>query len=163
MKICNLRNGNMSLSVGTRDLRFLGDFFCKSSVFFCFSVFCFCFFFSMIRMKSNPLVSGFSLTSLMSLLITLSVNYFCRFQPCKGIMWHQNRSEMWSNAKIQKWQILIVEFTSFDSFISECSIWSRKFWSILRSSLQSWDIRFFRGDLRVFDCFGNTHWEAQIC
>ena len=31
----------------------------------------------------------------------------------------QNRSEMWSNAKIQ---IFCVVFTSFDSFISECSI-----------------------------------------
>ena len=54
-------------------------------------------------------------------------------------------------------------FASFDSFISECSIWSRKFWSIFRSSLQSWDLRFFRGDLHVFDFFGNTHKEAQAC
>ena len=52
-------------------------------------------------------------------------------------------------------------FTSFDSFISESSIWLRKFWSIFRSSLQPWDLRFFRGDLRVFDFFGNTHREAQ--
>ena len=47
-------------------------------------------------------------------------------------------------------------FTSFDSFISECSIWSRK------SLLEFWDLRFFRGDLRVFDFFGNTHREAHI-
>ena len=56
-----------------------------------------------------------------------------------------------------------VVFTSFDSFISECSIWSRKFWSIFRSSLQSWDLRFFRGDLRVFDFFGKTHRESHSC
>jgi len=72
----------------------------------------------------------------------------------------QNRSEIWSNAKIQKLQIFSVVFTSFDSFISECSIWSREFRSIFRSSLQSWDLRFFRGDLRVFDFFGNTHRET---
>ena len=45
----------------------------------------------------------------------------------------QNRSEMWSNAKIQKLQIFSVVFTSFDSFISECSIFA----SILRSSFLS--------------------------
>ncbi len=37
-------------------------------------------------------------------------------------------SEMWSNAKIQKLQIF--SFYELDSFISECSIWSREFWSI---------------------------------
>ena len=45
---------------------------------------------NMIRMKSNPMVSGLSLTSLMSLMITFSVDYFCHFLPCNGdngIMW----------------------------------------------------------------------------
>ena len=33
----------------------------------------------------EPLVSGFSLTSLMSLMITLSVDNFCHFQPCNPL------------------------------------------------------------------------------
>ena len=50
----------------------------------------------------------------------------------------QNRSEMWSNANIQKLQIFFVVLTSFSSFISECSISSREFWSItdLRFNLE---------------------------
>ena len=67
----------------------------------------------MIRMKSSPLVSGFSLTSLMSLLIHYQWTIFvvfnlvmasCGFAAatvnhCLHLC--QNRSEMWSNAKIQ--------------------------------------------------------------
>ena len=90
---------SFSPSMGTHGLRFLRDFFanllffqedlpffCFVLVFFVLFLF-FIFIIFMIRMKSSPLVSGFSLTSLMSLLITLSVDYFCRFQPCNGIMW----------------------------------------------------------------------------
>ena len=41
----------------------------------------------------------------------------------------QKRSEMWSNGKNQKLQMFSVVFTSFDSFIYECSICSRELWS----------------------------------
>ena len=74
--------------------------------------------------------------------VAVTVTYCC-----------QNRSEMWSNAKIQKLQIFYVIFTSFDSFISECSITDLRF---------NFEIFvFFRGDLRVFDFFENTHREVH--
>ena len=59
------------------------------------------------------------LTSLISLMMTLPVEYFCRFQLVIGYMWFRgsdinlllsNRSEMWSNAKIKKLQIFSVVF-----------------------------------------------------
>ena len=56
--------------------------------------------------------------------VVVTVTYCC-----------QNRSEMWSNAKIQKFQIFSVVFTSFDSFLSECSIMVGVVTN--RSSLQS--------------------------
>ena len=43
--------------------------------------------------------------------VAVTVTYCC-----------QNRSEMLTNANIQKLQIFSVVITSFDSFISECSI-----------------------------------------
>ena len=54
----------------------------------------------------------------------------CGFMSVTVTCCFQNRSEMWSNSKIQKLQIFSVSVykTSFDSFISECSIGSRELW-----------------------------------
>ena len=78
-------------------------------------------------------------------MMTLPVEYFCRFQPCNGYMWFRgsdinlllsNRSEMWSNAKIKNLQIFSVVFKSFDSFISVSNSITRIVVNY-RSSLQS--------------------------
>ena len=57
------------------------------------------------------MVTIFSLVIASRGFVAVTVTYCC-----------QNCSEMWSNAQNQKLQIFSVVFTSFDSFISECSI-----------------------------------------
>ena len=117
----------------------------------------------------NFLQIFFFFTSLISLMVTSSAEYFivvsslvmasCGFVAVTVTYCCQNLSEIWSNAKIQKLQIFSVVLTSFDSFISECQFDHANcgqlqiFASILSSS-------FYRGDLCVFDFFGNTHRKA---
>ena len=106
-------------------------------------------------------------------MMTLSVEYFCWFlslvmASCGFVAVTvayccQNRSKMWSNVKNS-------EIT--DIFCSVYKFWQFHIWVYnlitrivvdYRSSVQSWNLRFFCGDLRVFDFFGNTHREAHTC
>lgn len=103
-------------------------------VLFWFFLFCFYFYFFiifMIRMKSSPLVSGFSLTSLMSLLITLSVDYFCRFQPCNGIMWFRGSDckPLFTPLSKSQWNVVKCQNSELtDIFCSVCEFWQFYFW-----------------------------------
>ena len=134
---------SFSPSMGTHGLRFLRDFFANLLffrkiflffVFFCFFLLCFYFYFFiifMIRMKSSPLVSGFSLTSLMSLLITLSVDYFCRFQPCNGIMWFRGSDckPLLTPLSKSQWNVVKCQNSELtDIFCSVCEFWQFYFW-----------------------------------
>ena len=103
-------------------------------VLFWFFLFCFYFYFFiifMIRMKSSPLVSGFSLTSLMSLLITLSVDYFCRFQPCNGIMWFRGSDckPLLTPLSKSQWNVVKCQNSELtDIFCGVCEFWQFYFW-----------------------------------
>ena len=60
----------------------------------------------------------FSMTSLISLMITLSVDYFCRFQPCNGIMWFLWNVVICQNSEItdifcsvyEYWQVWVLQY-----------------------------------------------------
>ena len=105
-----------------------------------------------------------------SLMMTLSVEYFCRCQPCNGFMWFRGSDinlllskSQWNVVKCQNSEItdIFCSVYEFDSFTSVSNLITRIVVNY-RSSLQSLDLRFFRGDLRVFDFFGNTHREAHF-
>ena len=100
-------NPILSLSMGTHDLRFLRNFFANLRV--------------------------FCLASLISLMMTLSVECFCRFSlamaQCGFVVVTINL--------FQKLKIFSVVFTSFDSCISECFNLNTRIVVNDRSSLQS--------------------------
>lgn len=70
---------------------------------------------NIMQMKSNPLVNGFSLTSLMSLMIPLSVDYFCHFQPCNMAHMTPLSKSQWNVVKCQNSEIADI-FCSFYRF-----------------------------------------------
>ena len=99
------------------------------------------------------------------------VAFICRFQPCNGFMWFRGSDSNLLLSKSQ-WNVDQCQHSEItDIFCSDYEFWQfyigvfnliSRIVVNYRSSLQSWDLRFFRGDLRVFDFFGNTHREAHI-
>ena len=103
-----------------------------------------------------------------TLIMYAAISYYHYTQT--AIMKRTSQSEIvciinvWGCAEIlPKLQMFSVMFMSFDSFISECSIWSRELWSTTDLCFNLEIFVFHRGDLCIFDFFWYTHRDAHHC